>query len=92
MQSCFGNKQTKNTGKRPVEYILTVAAIKPPADGAQFYEVTFLESARFYRLPKNASPQTLQLLTESRDKGTKVSVRRSNEYSDEILTVKRAAN
>ncbi len=73
---------------RPIERPLTVAAIQMPKDGDEYIEVSFLESARFYRLPKNAAPQYLQLLKESEAQHKVVLIKRANEYSDVILRVR----
>ncbi len=49
---------------------LTVAHIREPT-GADYAEVMFLESARFYRLPRKnpAYDQTLRLLRDALAKG-----------------------
>lgn len=68
---------------------MTVAAIRPPRGDDPYIEVTFNESARFYRIPKNAAPSYLDLLRESEKNSTPVLVKRANEYSDIILRVKK---
>ncbi len=78
-----------NNGKVPVEYALTVAAINPPAGDDAYIEVNFNESARFYKIPKNAAPEYLELLRMSEKTNTPVLVKRANEYSDIILRVRR---
>lgn len=82
-------KKKKNTGKEPVEYALTVAQVRPAQPGDQYAEVTFLESARFYRLPRNADPAFLELLKKSQDEHIQVLVKRANEYSDIITRVRK---
>ena len=82
-------KKKKNTGKEPVEYALTVAQVRPAQAGDQYTEVTFLESARFYRLPRNADPAYLELLKKSQDEHIQVLVKRANEYSDIITRVRK---
>lgn len=82
-------KKTKNNGKTPVEYALTVAAINQPAGNEAYIEVSFNESARFYRIPKNAAPEYLELLKMSEATNTPVLVKRANEYSDIILRVRK---
>jgi|GEM_PF-3218134 len=88
--SCMGTKKKKvNDGKHPVEYALTVAAIHPASATDQYIEVTFNESARFYRLPRNANPSWISLLEESQKNSTPVLVKRANEYSDIIIRVRK---
>jgi hypothetical protein len=87
--SCASAKRKKNTGKKPVEYALTVAAIRDPQPAEQYVEVSFNESARFYKLPKNADPKYRELLEQSQKTNTAVLVKRANEYSDIILRVRR---
>jgi hypothetical protein len=82
-------KKVDNNGKVPVEYALTVAAINPPAGNDAYIEVNFDESARFYRIPKNAAPEYLELLRMSEKTNTPVLVKRANEYSDIILRVRK---
>lgn len=82
-------KKVDNNGKVPVEYALTVAAINPPAGNDAYIEVNFNESARFYKIPKNAAPEYLELLRMSEKTNTPVLVKRANEYSDIILRVRR---
>ena len=79
----------KNNGKVPVEYTLTVAAINHPSGDDAYIEVSFNESARFYRIPKNAAPEYLELLSMSEKTNTPVLVKRANEYSDIILRVRK---
>jgi hypothetical protein len=88
-QSCALQKNKKKMGGDQVEYALTVAAIRPAAGEDAYIEVIFNESARFYRLPRNAAPEYLELLRESEKKSMPVLVKRANEYSDIILRVKR---
>ncbi len=68
---------------------MTVAAIRPPQGDDAYIEVTFNESARFYRIPKNATPEYLDLLRASEKNSTPVLVKRANEYSDIILRVRK---
>jgi hypothetical protein len=82
-------KKKVNNGKVPVEYALTVAAINQPAGNDAYIEVSFNESARFYRIPKNAAPEYLELLRMSEKTNTPVLVKRANEYSDIILRVRK---
>jgi hypothetical protein len=82
-------KKKKNTAKKPVEYALTVAAIHPPVGEDPYLEVTFNESARFYRISKNAAPAYISLLRESEKKSTAVLVKRAGENSDIIIRVRR---
>jgi hypothetical protein len=89
LSSCAIQKKKKNTGKNPVEYALTVAAIRPAMGEDPYIEVSFNESARFYRLPRNAAPAYLELLRESAKNNTPVLVKRANEYSDIILRVRK---
>jgi hypothetical protein len=89
LTSCAIQKKKKNDGTKPVEYSLTVAAIRPPVGNEPYIEVSFNESARFYRIPKNAAPAYLELLRESEKNSTPVLVKRANEYSDIILRVKK---
>ncbi len=89
LQSCAIQKKKKNTGKKPVEYAMTVAAIRPARGEDPYIEVSFNESARFYRIPRNAAPAYLDLLRESEKNATPVLVKRANEYSDVILRVKK---
>ncbi|GAA4463401.1 hypothetical protein GCM10023093_11760 [Nemorincola caseinilytica] len=89
LTSCAGTRKKKNTGKKPVEYTLTVAAIRPAQPADQYVEISFLESARFYRLPRNADPSYIDLLQRSQQEHTPVLVKRANEYSDVILRVRK---
>ncbi len=82
-------KKKKGTVKKTVEYSLTVAAIRPATGNDPYIEVTFNESARFYRISKNAAPTYIDLLRESEKTGKPVLVKRANEDSDEILRVRR---
>lgn len=79
----------KNKLGGPVEYEMTVAAIRPARETDAYHEVTFEESARFYRIPKNTSPAYLELLRDSEKNRTRVWVKRANEYADEILRVRK---
>lgn len=89
VSSCASAKKKKNTGKRPVEYALTVAAIREAQPNEQYVEISFNESARFYKLPKNADPKYKELLVQSQKTNTPVWVKRANEYSDIIIKVRR---
>ena len=89
LQSCAIQKKKKNTGKTPVEHALTVAAISTPRSEDAYIEVSFNESARFYRIPKNTAPSYLDLLRQSQKNSTPVLIKRANEYSDIILRVKK---
>jgi hypothetical protein len=75
--------------KKPVTYALTVAAIRPPNDGETFMRVSFLQSARFYKLPLDADPAYLKSLNESVKTHTPVMVERASEESDVIVSVKK---
>jgi hypothetical protein len=83
----YGIQKGGKKKKKGVEYTMTVAAIRPANNDEAFITVTFLQSQRFYRLPKNADPVYLQLLKESEKNGVPVVVKRANEKSDIILTV-----
>jgi hypothetical protein len=87
--SAATQKKKKGTVKKTVEYSLTVAAIRPATGNDPYIEVTFNESARFYRISKNAAPTYIDLLRESEKTGKPVLVKRANEDSDEILRVRR---
>jgi len=87
--SAIQKKKKKNTGKEPVEYALTVAAIRPSRGEGSYLEISFNESARFYRISKDAAPAYLDLLRESEKNGKPVLVKRANEYSDIILRVRK---
>jgi hypothetical protein len=80
----------KKKKRKAVENAMTVAGIRPPGNDQAFTQVTFNESARFYKLPKNANPAYLDMLKESQQKKTLVIIRRASEYSDVILSVKKA--
>lgn len=88
-QSCAIFKPKKKNGMESVEYALTVAGIRPAGGEDAYIEVFFNESARFYRLPKNATPEYLTLLRMSEKEQVPVMVKRANEYSDIILRVKK---
>ena len=77
------------TKKNFVEHTMTVAGIRPAEHSETFITVFFLESARFYKLPKNAKPVYLELLKESERQHSPVLVKRAKEESDEILSVKK---
>jgi len=68
---------------------MTVAAIRPAGNDQAFIQVSFYESQRFYKLPKDANPAYIKLLTESERRKTTVTIKRASEYSDVILTVTR---
>ena len=80
-----GHKKKKKTAT----YSLTVAAIRSANDEEAFMRVTFLQSARFYKLPKDANPGYLQLLKESELNHSPVIVERATEESDIIVSVKK---
>ena len=82
-------KKKKKSVKNSVEYALTVAAIRPAAGDDPYIEVTFNESARFYKISKNAAPGYIDVLRESEKTGKPVLVKRANEDSDIILRVRR---
>lgn len=88
LQACATGKHKKAKGK-PVEYALTVAAIRPANNDQTFVKVSFNESQRFYKLPNNADPAYIDLLKESEKNHTPVLVKRANEYSDVILRVRK---
>jgi hypothetical protein len=89
--AAFKGKQKKKK-KMEVQYTLTVARILPGNDTDSFTEVTFSESQRFYRLPKTANHSYLEILTAAEKSGKPVIVRRANETSDIILSVKKAGH
>jgi hypothetical protein len=80
-------KKQKKT--KSVAYKLTVANINAGTATDKNYEVTFLESARFYKISKKANPTYIGLLQESQKNNSPVMVSRANEYSDVILSVKK---
>ncbi len=87
----FGaGKRHKAKKKQGVTKEYTVAAIKPSRDIDTFVRVCFLQSARFYKLSKNADPGYLKLLKESEEKHTPVLVERVKEESDVIVRVSKA--
>jgi hypothetical protein len=79
----------KRAKQKSVTYSLTVAAINEGTAADTHLEVTFSESARFYKISKNANPAYIRLLKESRKNNTPVMVKRANEDSDVILSVKK---
>lgn len=87
-QSCLAGKKQK-TKKQNVETTMTVAAIRPANSNENFIRVTFLQSARFYKLSKDAKPAYLELLKDSEKEHTKVVITRANEQSDIIMEVKK---
>jgi hypothetical protein len=70
-----------------VAKMMTVAMIRPTED--KFIPINFLESARFFRLAKDANPAYLELLKESERGHFKVLVKRASEESDLIVSVER---
>ncbi|MFM6925911.1 MAG: hypothetical protein ACKOU7_10460 [Ferruginibacter sp.] len=71
--------------------ILTVANITAPAGNNKFYEITFYQSARFYKLMltnKNCK-QALLMLKQSKKAGNPVLVILTEKYGDIIDDVKR---
>lgn len=80
------HKKAKN---KNVENTMTVAAIRPATNDQAFIKVSFNESQRFYKLPKDANPVYIELLKESEKNHTQVTIKRSSEYSDVILNVKK---
>jgi len=73
--------------KKTVSHKLTVAAIRPANNEDTFLRISFLQSARFYKLPKDANPMYLQLLKESMQTHNEVTVERATEESDVIVSV-----
>jgi len=88
LHSCAAQKKHKAKHKR-VEHTMTVAAIRPANHEDAYITVTFLESARFYRLPKDANPAYLDLLKQSEKNHKPVLIKRREETSDIILSVKK---
>ena len=86
LHSCALAKGKKNKQKGVV-HLMTVAAIQPEHKGNTFVEVSFLQSARFYKLPNNANPDYMILLKESLNTHTPVLVERAKEESDVIVSV-----
>lgn len=70
---------------------MTAVQIREP-DGADHAEVIFLESARFYRLPKEnpAFESMLAVLWDAMTKGLAVEVRLASLTSDTIEDIKSA--
>ena len=92
LEGCNSSKHhrtEKVTSKMAVEYPLTVAAMNPAFGEDAYIEVTFNESARFYKIPKNAAPEYLRLLKKSKEEQIPVLVKRASESSDMILTVRK---
>lgn len=85
----YAVKKHKQQHKKGVEYSMTVAAIRPVNNDETYITIIFNESARFYKLPKNANPAYLDLLKESEKNKTRVLVGRVREESDVILSVKK---
>ncbi|MCW3122440.1 MAG: hypothetical protein JWQ38_1932 [Flavipsychrobacter sp.] len=77
----------KKAKKKGVVHAMTVAAIRPENKGDAFVRVSFLQSARFYKLPNNANPEYMILLKESLSTHTPVLVERAKEESDVIVSV-----
>ncbi|MES2701402.1 MAG: hypothetical protein V4649_02130 [Bacteroidota bacterium] len=73
-----------------VQHKMTVARILPTTPEETFIEVTFSESARFYKIPKNANPTYIKLLKDAEKSGAAVMVKRAREESDVIVSVKKA--
>jgi hypothetical protein len=86
LHACAAVKKHKAKSKSVV-YSLTVAGIRPENKGDTFVRVSFLQSARFYKLPKDANPEYLILLKESEKSHKPVMVERANETSDVIISV-----
>ncbi len=86
VESCsvFKDHETK---KDAVENKMTVAAIRPVDNNETFIKIVFLESARFYKLPKDANPSYLEILKVSEKDRKQVIIKRTSEESDVILEV-----
>jgi hypothetical protein len=72
--------------------LFTVAAIGEPADNTQYYEITFFQSARFYKLlrtNKNCD-RILKLLRQSKDQNRAVQVILTEKFGDIIGDVRKA--
>ena len=71
--------------------ILTVANIVAPPDNRDFYEVTFYQSARFYKLMRTNKncKQALQLLKQSKKTNKPVLVMLTEKSGDVIEDVRR---
>jgi hypothetical protein len=80
-----GYKTKKNT----VTDTMTVAAIRAANPNETFVKVTFFQSQRFFKLPNDANPDYLNLLKESEKNNTPVVVKRENQESDVLLSVKK---
>jgi hypothetical protein len=74
--------------------ILTVANIVAPPGNSEFYEVTFYQSARFYKLMrKNKNCKVaLQLLKQSKKTNQPVLVILTEKFGDVIEEVKKNIN
>ena len=68
---------------------MTVAAIRQQNNNEPFIRVTFLQSQRFYKLSSHADPAFLKLLKKSEKEHMPITVVRSKEESDVILSVKK---
>lgn len=79
----------KNKTTKTVEYKLTVARIAPSLSNDKYMEVSFLESARFYLVSKKARPTYIDLLRASEKSNKPVMVKRANERSDTIISVRK---
>ena len=86
LQSCAAGKHPKKHTSY-VENEMTVAAIRPPAKDETFVTIVFLQSARFYRIPKDADPKYMELLQSSAKNKVPVTIKRASEASDIIVGV-----
>jgi hypothetical protein len=75
--------------KKGVVDTMTVARIRPANEEDAFIKVTFNQSQRFYKIPKNADPSFIELLKESEKNNKRVIIRRASQQSDVILNVRK---
>jgi hypothetical protein len=83
----MGERGQGDAGERPVRE-LTVAAVREPP-GADFVEVAFLESARFYRLPRQNPEfaEALASLRAAQAAGRRLRVAFTTPHGDTIAAV-----
>ena len=86
LHACAAVKKHKGKSKSVV-HELTVAGIRPENKTETFVRITFLQSARFYKLPKDSNPEYMILLQESERTHKPVLVERVSEESDVIVSV-----
>lgn len=83
-------QQTVTTDSIPPQ-LFTVAAIAEPAGNTQYYEITFFQSARFYKLfrtNKNCD-RVLKLLRQSKEQNRTVQVILTEKFGDIIDDVRK---